>query len=312
MKDKIIVQNNVRVGNFINTKLEHNDDLLSNNDPKVRNFLNNYSKYLNSYEEDEMLDFFKLTGLLIGHEIIEKGTFKRIYFSLMGPYSHDYIEVDSKPEAYNNHLIIETYVDKLEVCKNNIIVNTNIIYYFKKKKEIGNSEHKYNISNMNIKEQINYLKENNYLLPNTNDIKRILIDPFYNVISLTNKGCLYINDYLYSEGVDYIFELNTKDIKLIYKNRFIEEYSNHYNSLTSQKYDKIIYDENFLAILKDSELLLYLIFELDCNQSMYLRFMGVDDIECTKKGNSLWDRYIIIKKNHAEIKLPLGSIMLMS
>lgn len=312
MKDKIIVQNNIRVGNFINTQVEHNEDLLSNNSPKIKDFLNNYSKYLYSCEEDDMLVFFKLTGLLIGHEIIEKGTFKRIYFSLKGPYSYDYIEVDLKPNAYNNHLIIETYVDNLEVYKNNIIANNNIIYRFKMKNEIENSKHKYMINNMNIKEQINYLKENNYFLPNTNDIKKILIDPFDNIISLTNNGCLYINEYLYSEGVDYIFELNATDIKFIYKNRFIEEYSNHYNGLISKKYDKILYDENFLAILKDGELILYLMLELDCNQSMHLRFKGVDDIECTKKGNSLWDRYLIIKKGHNEIKLLLGSIMLMS
>lgn len=307
MKDKIVVSNNIRVGNVIGTKLEHDEDLLISKDLKVKEFINKYSKYLNSCEEEDMLELFKLTGLLLGHEYIEKDTFKRIYFSLNGPYSYDYEKMKNKINAYNNHLIIETYVDSLEVCECGIIANKDNIYQFKNKEEIDVDAHKWNLSMLNTKERIDYLKENNYLLPNRTDINNILLDPFNNVLSLTNNGCLYINDCLYSKGVDLIFELNSMDIKFVYQNRIVEEYSNHYNGLISKQYDKVLYDENFLATLENGLLCIYVYLELEYNKSLYMRFDNITDIKYNKDSNEL-----IIIKNKEEILFSLFSIMLLS
>lgn len=312
MINKIIVQNNLRVGKFIGLKLEYDEDLLLNNDIKVKNFINKYSTYLNSCEEEDMLAFFKLTGLLICHEYVEKDSFKRIYFSLNGPYSYDYEELKNKPNAYNNHLIIETHVNNLKIWKSSITANKDTIYQLKNKAEIDVNKHKWNLSTMNIKERIDYLKKNSYLLPNKKDIKDILVDPFNNILSLTDSGYLYINDYLYANDVNYMFELNSTDIKFIYKNNVIEDYSNHFNGLISKQYDKVLYDDNFIAMLENGELIIFLILELNYDKSMYFRFIDVDDIAYKKNDDTLMNQFLIIKKNCEEIKLPLKSIMLMS
>lgn len=307
MKDKIVVYNNIRVGNVIGTKLEHDEDLFVSKDLKVKEFINKYLKYLNSCEEDDMLEFFKLTGLLIGHEYVEKGTFKRIHFSLNGVYSWNFDKLEDKVNAYNQHLIIETYVDNLEVCKSSITANKKDIYYFKTKEVIDIDGHKWNLSMLNTKERIEYLKGNNYLLPDCNDIKDILLDPFNNVLSLTKNGNLYLNDYLYSNGVEYIFELNSTDIKLIYKNMIVEDYSSHCNGLICKKYNKVLYDVSFLATLENYMLCIYLYLDLEYNRSVYFRFDGVDDICYLKESQSL-----IIIKNEEKINLCLPSIMLLS
>lgn len=312
MKRKIIVENNLRVGRFIDTEIKHDEDLILSKDKKVKEFLNKYSKYLNSCEEEDMLEFFKLTGLLIGHMYVERGTYIKIYFSLNGPYSYDYEKMNNKPNAYNNHLIIETYVDRIDVWKSCITADKKSIYQLKEKEEIDVDKYKWELSMLNTKERIEYLRKNNYLLPNKNNIKDILLDPLNNVLSLTNRGHLYINNYLYAKNVKYIFEFNSTDIKFVYNDNVIEEYSNHYNGLISDKYDKALYNENFMAILKDGELIIYLILELNNNHSMYLRFLNVDDIEYKKEKANLISQFLIIKKNCDEIKLPLSSIMLMS
>lgn len=307
MKDKIVVYNNLRVGNVIGAKLEHDEDLLISKDLKVKEFINKYLKYFNSCEEDDMLEFFKLTGLLIGHEYIEKGTFKRIYFSLNGVYSWDFDKLENKANSYNHHLIIETYVDNLEVWKSSITANKKDIYHFKTKEVIDVDEHKWNLSMLNTKERIEYFKDNNYLLPDCKDIKDILLDSFNNVLSLTKNGCLYLNDYLYSKGVEYIFELNSTDIKLIYKNMIVEDYSSHCNSLMCNKYDKVLYDDSFLATLENHMLCIYLYLDLEYNKSIYFRFDDVDDISYLKESQSL-----VIIKNEEKISFSLPSVMLLS
>lgn len=307
MKDKIVIYNNIRIGNVIGTKLEHEEDLLISKELKVKRFINKYLKYLNSCEEDDMLEFFKLTGLLIGHEYIEKGTFKRIYFSLNGVYSWDFDKLENKANTYNQHLIVETYVNDIEVYKSSITANKKDIYHFQTKEVIDIDRHKWNLSMFNTKERIKYLKENNYLLPECNDIKDILLDPFNNVLSLTKNGYLYLNDYLYSNGVEYIFELNSTDIKLIYKNMIVEDYSSHCNSLICKRYNKVLYDVSFLVTLENNILCIYLELDLEYNRSIYFRFDGVDDIRYLKESQSL-----IIIKNEEKINLYLPSIMLLS
>lgn len=307
MKDKIVVYNNIRVGNVIGTKLEHEEDLLVSKELKVKRFVNKYLKYLNSCEEDDMLEFFKLTGLLIRHEYVEKGTFKRILFSLNGVYSWDFDKLENKANTYNQHLIVETYVNDIEVYKSSITANKKDIYHFKTKEVIDIDEHEWNLSMFNTDERIKYLKENNYLLPDCNDIKDILLDPFNNVLSLTKNGYLYLNDYLYSNDVEYIFELNSTDIKLIYKNMIVEDYSSHCNGLICKKYNKVLYDASFLATLQNHMLCIYLQLDLEYNKSIYFRFDGVDDVNYLKERQEL-----IIIKHEEKINLNLSSIMLLS
>ena len=68
-----------------------------------------------------------------------------------------------------------------------------------KKKEVADVDgHKWNLALLDTKERIKYLKENNYIFPNNKKIKDILLDPLNNVLSLTDNGDLYINDYLYT------------------------------------------------------------------------------------------------------------------
>lgn len=309
MKNKIIVRNNLRLGDFIKTDLKYDEDLLLSNDDKVKEFLNKYSKFLNSCEEKDIEEFFKLTGLYMTHEYIETNEYKNIYFTLNGPYTSCYEYKNSKIKAYNHHLIVVTYVDSLEVFKLSITANKETIYTFKDKEEINVDEHKWNLSTFNdLSRKINYLKEHNYTLPNQSDINSILLDPFNNVLTLTNKGDLYINEYLYSKNVIYMFELNDTDIKLIYNDMIVEEYSSSCDGLLCKKYDKILFDENYMATLCDNVLLIYLILELGYNKSIYLRFMEVDDIECNKDG----DYSLIIKKNKEKIRFPLYSAMLLS
>ena len=163
---------------------------------------------------------------------------------------------------------------------------------------------RFNIYIKNVQKRIEYLKEKKYLFPNSEKIKDILLDSLNNVISLMNNGDLYINDLLYTEGVKYIFDFNDTDIKFIFENNLVEEYSNHYNGLLSNKCDKVLYDDNFLAILKENELKIYVITEVSYLQMIYLHFKEVDNIEYSSDSMEL----IIVKKNE-EVKLALNSIM---
>ena len=304
MENKLIVFNNLRVGNFIGTKIKHDENLFLSNDGKVKDFIDKYYKYLDSCEEDDILKLFELTGIIIGHEYIDKNTFKRIYFTSNGPYSYDYEEMENKPKAYNNHLVMETYVDNLEVFKTCITVQKDIIYKFKNKVVQNTDIDRFNIYIKNLRERIEYLKEKKYLFPNSEKIKDILLDSLNNVISLMNNGDLYINNLLYTTGVKYIFDFNDTDIKLIFENNLIEEYSNHYNGLFSDKCDKVLYDDNFLAILKENKLELYVIVEISCLKMVHLHFTDVDNIEYEMDNKNL----VIIKGNE-KIKLALFSIM---
>ena len=127
----------------------------------------------------------------------------------------------------------------------------------KNKKEHNTDINRFNIYIKNTQERIEYLKEEGYLLPNKGIIKDILLDSLNNVISLMNNVDLYVNNLLYTKGVKYIFDFNDTDIKFIFEDNLVEEYSNHYNGLFSNKCNKVLYDDNFLATLKDNELKLY-------------------------------------------------------
>jgi hypothetical protein len=108
----------------------------------------------------------------------------------------------------------------------------------------------------------------------------------------------------------------------IYKDNVVEEYVDDSESLIIEKCDKVLYDENFLAIIKDKvvynengmaikenekTLCLYAYLDLGYNRSIYLRIDAVTDIKYNKKLNEL-----IIYKNKEKIKLPLHAIMLLS
>jgi hypothetical protein len=319
MQDKIIIKNNLRVSKFIGTNIEHDEDLLLSKDTKVIDFLNKYSKYLNSCEEKDLWDFFKLTGLFIGHIYIEKKDFKRIYFSCNGP---DYYYDIDNIKAFNNHLIIETYVDNLEILKTTILADKKEIYKLKDKKVVDVDNHKWKLAMLNTKERIDYLKENNYLFPDNKEINDILLDPFNNVLSLTFDGDLYINNILYSRNVDYIFELSSKKIMFIYKDNVVEEYVSNSECLITKQYDKVLYDDNFLATIKDKVvynadgiaikenekmLCLYVYLDLEDNRSIYMRFDGVTDIKYDKN-----KRELTLIRNNEKIIFPLHTLMLLS
>lgn len=307
MIDKIIVNNNVRVGKFIGTTIKHQEDILLNNNIKIKEFIKKYYNYLNSCKEKDIIQFFKLTGLILKHEYIEKDSYKRISFSSNGVYSWDFDKLENKPYSYNYHFIIETYVDTLEVCEDKIIANGEEIYSFEdiQKRDVNSS--KWDLSTLNIDERIEYLKKKNYILPNANNVKDILLDPFDNVLTLEKNGNMYVNDYLYCTGVEYIFELNSTDLKIIYKNMEIEDYSSHLNGITYEKYKKVLYNDNFLATIKNELLTIYLCLSLGYNKSVYLNFDQVTDIRYIDDSNVL-----VIIKDKKEILLPLDSVMLFS
>lgn len=307
MINKIIVDNNIRVGRFIGIEIKHQEDILLNNNIKVKEFIKKYYNYLNSFKEKDMTQFFKLTGLILEHEYIEKNSYNRISFSSNGVYSWNFDKLENKPYSCNHHIIIETYVDTLEVYDDKIIANGEEIYTFEdiQKRDVNSS--KWDLSMLSTDERIKYLKKKDYILPNVNNIKYILLDPFDNVLTLEKSGNMYINDYLYCTGVEYIFELNSMDLKIIYKNMKVEDYSSHFASITYEKYKKVLYSEKFLATLKDELLTIYLCLSLGYNKSIYLVFDQVTDIRYIDESNTL-----VIIKDEKEIQLPLDSVMLFS
>jgi hypothetical protein len=157
---------------------------------------------------------------------------------------------------------------------------------------------------LNTKERVAYLKENNYLFSNDKKIKNILLDPLNNVLSLTIDGELYINNILYSMKVDFIFELNSKDLMFIYTNNVVEQYVDDFECLITKKYDKVVYNENVLATLEDKTLCIYYYLVEEYNRSIYMRLDEVDDIKLEE------NELIIIKKG--EIRFSLSSIILLS
>ena len=198
-------------------------------------------------------------------------------------------------------------MDTLEVYDDKIIANGEEIYTFEdiQKRDVNSS--KWDLSMLSTDERIKYLKKKDYILPNVNNIKYILLDPFDNVLTLEKSGNMYIHDYLYCTGVEYIFELNSMDLKIIYKNMEVEDYSSHFASITYEKYKKVLYSEKFLATLKDELLTIYLCLSLGYNKSIYLVFDRVTDIRYIDESNTL-----VIIKDEKKIQLPLDSVMLFS
>jgi hypothetical protein len=108
----------------------------------------------------------------------------------------------------------------------------------------------------------------------------------------------------------------------IYKDNVVEEYVNDSESLITEKYDKVLYDENFLATLGDKvvynengikikenekSLSLYTYLDLEYNRSIYMRLCGITDIKYDKNKNEL-----ILIRNNEEISFPLHTVMLLS
>ena len=79
------------------------------------------------------------------------------------------------------------------------------------------------------------------------------------------------------------------------------------NGITYEKYKKVLYNDNFLATLKNGLLTIYLCLSLGYNKSVYLNFDQVTDIRYIDDSNVL-----VIIKDKKEILLPLDSVMLFS
>lgn len=272
--NKIIVNNKRRVSKYLGFNVNDEDDLLEIKECKQ--FIIENKKYFESINKEHYQEFFEQTGLNITHIYLSENYIEPIRFNKMG------CSINNPHEVYNHDLLILTKVDEIIIHNNIILADGKKIYdlytddntSFKKECSIRN---KLSMKNT-IEEQIEIIKEYypQYNL-NPTEVKQIYLSMFGDLFILNNNGNLYCNNKKYEENVEYIYQVDSYDVYLIFKDNNLEYLLSKYSQFESKKLDKILYSNTFLALLKNNILKLTIIDELP-DTSICQIYQGIDDI----------------------------------
>lgn len=81
--NNIYVTNDLRVSDFLNVKVKSDEDLLLNQDEKVKEFIKKYERYLlYSFDSDEIKELYRLTGLFITHSLYIENNWTNVINSI--------------------------------------------------------------------------------------------------------------------------------------------------------------------------------------------------------------------------------------
>lgn len=281
--NETIVNNSRRVSDFLGFKVQKCENLYKNS--KASEFIKKYDKYLNTTKKEEFREFFYQTGIILEHIYLFKS--RVISFNMFGA------RVNRNYQVYNSHLQILTRVEQLEINDNIIYANGKEVYNLKNDEE--NKEKLEHISHINdwFCEKIVYgneVYENEkqcilgYEMENIehheNTQQRIL-DPYGDIFYLTEDGILYCNDKEYDKDVETVWEQDRYNKLIIFKDNKVEYLSATFGGCFDEVYDKVLYGENYLALLKDKKLKIIVRMNPDGYkiESTESNFSGIDDIE---------------------------------
>lgn len=281
MKDKIIVEDSIRLSNFIGTKLTYEEDLLLSKDDKVLNFLKKYSKYIYSNKIEDIKEFYNLSGLMLTH-IYSKDD-NRVIYSMNNIFRINYNNSYNENVIYTTHLLVVSEYDD-----NNDFKYYNDIYLKNKQElQLGN-DIRYTLSCIcsSIKSRISTIEKkydkNAFKNINKKDVKLIKLTMLNNLCILLKNGDLYLDGKLYAKNVETIWSQDSYSSYIIYKDNSIELLTSIFPTSNRVKHKKIVYNEYMLASLYKNRVHITIITD-QVDACVMTTLIGVDDIYCTKE-----------------------------
>ncbi len=298
-----------------------------------RKFEREYNEYFNDTSIEKLNEFYEKTGLKLtniyklkeaynkksidsrylriselpydfSEYMIEKISFNSLGSSIDSPFEND---------IYGQDIIAIHEVDEIWIRDNKVVVDGKEIYTLYKNKEIIElenrcSEIRYELSfTKNIDEKNKIIHDNydsEYEIKG--EVKQIYLSPFGELFVLYNDGLLYMQEYgkhvnlKYAENVAGIWEANTYNCYLIFKDNYVEFLASKSFYCHEKKYDKVIFKDNYLALLKDKELEVISKSE-DSEENYHSTFNEIDDIDLGEYESYLkikkQDEYIIFNTN---------------
>lgn len=201
-------------------------------------------------------------------------------------------------EIYNHDLLVINEANELVLKDNDIILDNNHIYTLNNKEVINSNDNenlcyeiRYRLStSQTIDDKITIIKEKyNSKYELKEGIKQIYLSSFQELFVLYENGDLYKNNDLYATDVLTIWEANSYVSYLVFKNNYSEYISNHQEMYSSEHYDKIIFNECYIAFLTNKKLEIINIYE-NPDSNYHSFFYDVDDI---KHGDDVTDIKLI-------------------
>ena len=282
MINRIIVENEERVGLFLNTKIKQGEDLLKSNNNAVKNFLKEYSKYLYSNKCELLKEFYEKTGLMLVREcIIEKNNNHQIVLYTMNKrfdseLSNDYI----KRRIYTAHIIVQCFNDNVELSYKKHMYEKNV-----KDLELGNSI-RYTLScvcqNINSKVRAieKYYDKNAFSRIKINDIKQFEYTMLNNICILLKNGDLYLDSKLYATNVETLWHQDSYTYYIIYKDNSLEFLTTKFHPGHRCKHKKIVCNNTILASLYKKNVHITFITDIP-DECVMTTIIGIDDIYTT-------------------------------
>lgn len=311
--DKLLVHNSRRFSEYVGIRVESGEDILINS--KCEDFIEKYKKYFLKPDKDLMEKFFLETGLILGFiydcgigsiSKIKCVSFNSLCCSLRNPFSKD---------IYDNHLTVVNKVKNIFVKDDKLYVDGIDLYDLRNDDDVWFSEYKNKIvrNHLNSKyiqnpfdglqSQVEIIKkeyDSNYDY-DENDIKQITISSLGKLFVLKKDGTLLRNNQVYDKDVLAMWNKDSFTTMIIFKDNRIEFIESRYEPY-DRKYDKVIYDDLFIATLKNKNLAVTRIGE-EPDSSINVGLCDIDDFLYDS------DKEILkIFKNNEYIELDIESI----
>lgn len=298
MLNKILVENEERVGLFLNTKLKQGEDLLKSNNNSVKRFLIEYSKYLYTNKCELLKEFYEKTGLMLVREcIIEKeNNHQIVLYTMNNRFDSESNDNYIKRRIYTAHIIVQCFTDNVELSYKKYMYEKNI-----KDLELGNNI-RYRLSCIcsNISSQISTIErlynKNAFNNINKKNIKQIKYTMLNNLCILLKNGDLYLDNRLYANNVNTLWQQDSYTIYIIYKDNSLEFLTSIFHHGNRCKHKKIVYNKTILASLYKKNVHITILTEI-ADKCVMTTVLGVDDIECTNQS-----LYLII--GNKRLRLP--------
>lgn len=249
---EIRVVNERRVGKFLGAELRYDENLLQNDECLAK--LAQYNKYFTKNITSELFtDFYAETGLNLAYEIgkpqaKEKDTFHISKYGYTGPKDKEWYK-----QVRNEDILVKIYVDEIGELPS------------PERKE-AESELSDTIRELNYSlSQISNPAEKAELVAKymgeefeRTGVKQILVNPFGEIYIIYEDGRMLRDFKPYEENVDGIFAVDSSTAYLIFKDSAVEPLYWHKEAavMSRDKYDKVVFDDYFLGLLKADHLIL--------------------------------------------------------
>lgn len=300
----LIVCNKRRVSDFLGFKVNDGEDILKN--INCKKFIKKYQKYFKTATVEDFIEFNKETGLKLSNMYFQKNSANSISFNTLGSS----LDRPFKHEIYNHDLVVINEVDNITIQDNKVIIDGIEMYTLNTNKDAIIKENlyyeiRYELSLASTLQEKNKIIQDKY---NQNyelkeDMKQIYLSSFGNLFVLYEDGTLYKNNKKYAEDVLGIWEANSYVCYLIFKDYHIEYLQTSSIYSHNESYDKVIFNDNYLALLRHKELeVISKLDEVDTNYHAF--FSNVDNISFGRS-----DTYIFLEIDNRKIIYSIYSFM---